>query len=507
MFESRQKARLHQEIAEIAILNKVTKTEYGAIKTSILTRSPSLVQGMQRQKSTEKDLKESVSAKDSGLEIRDNNDNEAAPKICGDLQLLVAENKALKEEVYKLKEQLTADTQIREGVCQFDTEMETRKGAGSTPVSEKYDNIPCGEMTNKQQAAEETLQCSLEMQYEAATEEAHFDGNDAQSNDDNPIFGQTSASQRQRTGADSDVKVALKDDNTNNQSAALMMDEIIIDDMAKAQGMQREIAEEMAEIRAKACLHEKNDHELVQEENDKIISDLKAENARLQIVNKDVAELVEELELDRLSSELSYIALLQGLKDNLELKLIDHQNEVQQLELTVKEEITLREEEQAKVEALEEELQQAQLESKASKESQNAEIEKLRTTIADIESRYSKAQDDFQEGNTHMKTAPKVSSTEVNDLTTANDAQKHENNFPTEKLPSFSDKFDNETNLLHDEPTCHADKLGEEEQNRRELEECNGEVETRLQEQEDMISEPQAKKRRRKGWRKIFFCS
>ena len=109
------------------------------------------MQGMQRQKSTEKDLKESVSAKDSGLEIRDDNNNDDASNICGDMQLLVAENKALKEEVYKLKEQLRSGQQIQEGMLQFHTDMQTRKGADTRPVSERHDAIIAVDMTDKLQ--------------------------------------------------------------------------------------------------------------------------------------------------------------------------------------------------------------------------------------------------------------------------------------------------------------------------------------------------------------------
>ena len=390
--------------------------------------------------------------------------------------------------------------------------------AATEQQAEKQDELSSkqGNSTKKQEAAttdqavnkeQEKISFETQCQEEVVNSngEVPFGGEDAQSDADNLLFGQTSASQRQSAGEEIDAKVALNSDNPDNLSAELMVDEIITEDTENEQGMQKEIVEEASEIRAEESLHEKNDYKSVLEEKDTLISELKAENERLQKVTKDVAELVDELELDRLSSEVSYIALLQGLKDNLELKLIDHQKEVQELELELKEDKTLREEEQAKFEALEKELQKIQLEAKALTDSQNTEIERLRETIVDIESRCSKVEDDSLEESKHTKTALNAFSAEMQ--TGLNAACKHDDDFPKENLAQFSDKFDSEKSLQRDEPTCHGDKLEQEEQNRRGLEEGNAELETQSQEQEDMISERQVKKPRRKGWRKLIFCS
>ena len=372
-----------------------------------------------------------------------------------------------------------------------------------------------GNITKKQEAAttdqaankeQEKISFETQCQEEVVNFDrgVHFAGKDVHSDADNLLFGQTSVSQPQNAGEEIDAKVKPNSDNHGNHSTGLMVDEIIIEDTENEQGMEKETAEEASGIPTEEGLPEKNDHESVLEEKVTLISELKAENARLQKVNEDAAELVNELELDRLSSEVSYLALLQGLKDNLELKLIDRQKEVQELELEVKEEKTLREEEQAKVEALEAELQKIQLAAKALTDSQNTEIERLRETIADIELR-SKVEDDSLEESKQMKTALKVCSAEMQ--TGMNAVDNHDNEFPKENLAQFSDKFDSETSLQRDEPTCHGDKLGQEEQNRRGLEEGNADLETQLQEQEDMISERQEKKRRRKGWKKLIFCS
>ena len=163
VFELQQKAELHREIAEVAILNKVTKADYEVYKDSILSWLPAL---MQHQKSMEKDFKQKVSAKDSGVEIGDDDDDFDAdddmkvPKESGDTQVNTqvqtqvptAEIKASKNKVNQLKEKLNGDLQSRDGVLQVNAEMLTEEDADMGLVSHKQDQITTVMIGEKQES-------------------------------------------------------------------------------------------------------------------------------------------------------------------------------------------------------------------------------------------------------------------------------------------------------------------------------------------------------------------
>ena len=586
---------------------------------------------MQHQKSTTKDLKRKMSAKDSGLEIG------TAPRMNRDMQLLIAENLALKYDVETLKDQLKRDQHIRQHMLLGNAEVEHATAMANEPISEKNDSV-IYEIAGKH-SIEGTVEDDPGAQSEAVTEP------EAQNQDVNseeaikeqqspestktshngdvnlgtatksgmppaaesrmppvaelgmppvaelamppaaksgmppvvefgmpPIteFGMPPAAESgtvqvaefgmppfadcgmppaaeqnynfpsetqglgevrkseavmkedgmvdmcqedeavfEKTNKAKDETIAVTVEEAINRKVATQNgsqttgEESVVEGIAEEQDIQVEPVEKMTEHLAEVT----GDNQLILQDEDEVISQLYAVSTRLQNAYDDAAELADELELDKLSSKLSYDAILQGLKDNFELKMTDHQMEVQQMELKVKEEKTLREEEQAKVRALVEELNQIRLESKALKESQNAEIEKLREAVLEMGSRYSKSQDDYNEETKRVKTTLKACSIKMKALINANTVLKDENNFLRERLTQFSDKLNNETSVLRDQLASHGDKLDKEVKIREGLEERNAELYTRLQEQENVISELQAKKRRKKGWRRFIFCS
>ena len=575
---------------------------------------------MQRQKSAVKDLKRKMSAKDSGLEIG------TAPRMSRDMQLLIAENQALKYDVETLKDQLKRDQQIRQQMLLCNAEMQHAAAVDSEPILEKNDAVTCEiagkhliegteeddpgaqfeavtepdtqnqdelsseEAIKEEQSPEVTTTCQdaevclgtaaefamppiaesgmppvaesglppvaesgmppiVEFGMPPAAESglppvaesgmppvAEFEMPPftelrmppaAEQKDDFPSemqclkeVGKSEAVMKEDGMGDmcqEDEAVFEKTSEAKDETTAVKVEEVMNRKVPTQDGYQATGEESVAENIAKEQEEEvenmtehlaevTGDNQLILQDQE-VISQLYAVSTRLQNAYDEAAELAEELELDNLSTKLSYDAILKGLKDNVELKMTDHQNEMQQMELKVKEEKTLREEEQAKVKALEEELNHIKLESKASRESQNAEIEKLREAVLEIGSRYSKSQDDYNEETKRVKTTLKACSVKMKELINANTRLKDENNCLSERVKLFIDKLNNETSVLRDQLASYSDKLDKEVKIRKGLEERNAELYTRLQEQEEVISELQAKKRRRKGWRRFLFCS
>ena len=530
---------------------------------------------MQHRKSTAKDLKRKMSAKDSGLEIG------AAPRMSRDMQLLIAENQALKYDVETLKDQLKSDQHIRQQMLLGNAEVQNAAAVDSEPISEKNDSVTyeiadkhpiegtveddpgaqseavtepevqnqdemsseeaikeqqSPEVTKPWRDAEVCLLTAVESGMPPAAESgmppvAEFgmptagEQKDDFSSETQSLeeVGQSQAVMKQDGMVDmcQEDEAVFEKTNKAKETIGVTVEEAInrkvatqdgyhttegesvVEDIAEEQDIQDELVEKMTEHLAEVT----GDNQLILQDEDEVISQLYAVSTRLQNAYDEAAELAEELELDKLSSKLSYDAILQGLKDNFELKMTDHQKEVQQMELKVKEEKTLREEEQAKVKALEEELNQIRLESKALKESQNAEIEKLREAVLEIGSRYSKSQDDYNEETKRVKTTLKACAVKMKEFINANTGLKDENNILRARLTQLIDKLNNETSVLRDQLASYGDKLDKEVKIRKGLEERNAELYTRLQEQEDVISELQAKKRRKKGWRRFIFCS
>ena len=526
-----------------------------------------------------------MSAKDSGLEIG------TASRMSRDMQLLIAENQALKYDVETLKDQLKRDQHIRQQMLLGNADVEHAAAVDSEPISEKNDSVTY-EIVDKH-PIEGTVEDGPGAQSEAVTEldaqhEDEVNSEEAIKEQQSPEvtktclnaevclgtavdfgmppaaesgtvpvaefgmppfadFGMPPAAEQkdnfpsetqglgevrkseavrkevgmvdtcqedeavfEKTSEAKDETIAVTVEEAMNRKVATQDgsetagEESVVEGIAEEQDKQVEpVVEEMTEHLAEVT----GDNQLILQDEDEVISQLYAVSARLQNAYDEAAELAEELELDKLSSKLSYDAILQGLKDNIELRMTDHQNEVQQMELKVKEEKALREEEQAKVKALDEELNRIKLESKALKENQNAEIERLREAVLEIGSRFSKSQDDYNEETKRVKTTLKACSIKMKALINANTVLKDENNFLRERLTQFNDKLNSETSALRDQLASYGDKFDKEVKIRKELEERNAELYTRLQEQEDVISELQAKKRRKKGWRRFIFCS
>ena len=370
VFELQKKAELHREIAEVAILNKVTKADHEVYKGSILSWLPAL---MQHQKSMDKDFKQRVSAKDSGVEIGDDDDNDDdmdLPRESGDMQssqvqtpILTAESKASKNTVNQLKEKLKGDPQVRDRVLQVNAEMATEEEADMGLVNDKQDQITSemiGEKQKSQIIAEDDSEMQLaaassaqvmqqgtpgpvevlsDMQFPEVTEtydeehvettyEAHFGVDEQQGKVFSETPFQEEAAKSEVVMQPEEIAYSYQDDKLPAEDTNKSKDETIsvnvevaiyrnveTQDGSQAAGeevivessaREQGTKEEPVEQMAEYRAEMIDDPSLILQEKDKVISDLKGENVNLQDVNSASSALTEDLDLRQTETALMH---------------------------------------------------------------------------------------------------------------------------------------------------------------------------------------------------------